>query len=29
MDFRFTDEQLAIRETIRELVQDRVAPRAA
>ena len=29
MDFRFTDEQIAIRETIRELVQDRVAPRAA
>src|ERR1700738_5021650 len=29
MDFRFTDEQLAIRETIRELVQDRVAPRPA
>src|SRR5205085_4375484 len=29
MDFRFTDEQLAIRETIRELVQDKVAPRAA
>jgi alkylation response protein AidB-like acyl-CoA dehydrogenase len=29
MNFDFTDEQLAIRETIRELVVDRVAPRAA
>src|SRR5258708_33081132 len=29
MDFDFSDEQLAIRDTIRELVQDRVAPRAA
>jgi alkylation response protein AidB-like acyl-CoA dehydrogenase len=29
MDFSFSDEQLAIRETIRELVQDKVAPRAA
>src|SRR5262249_50212240 len=29
MDFEFTAEQLAIRDTIRELVQDRVAPRAA
>jgi alkylation response protein AidB-like acyl-CoA dehydrogenase len=29
MDFNFSEEQLAIRETIRELVQDRVAPRAA
>jgi alkylation response protein AidB-like acyl-CoA dehydrogenase len=29
MDFSFDEEQLAIRETIRELVQDRVAPRAA
>src|SRR5262245_560831 len=29
MDFNFSDEQLAIRDTIRELVQDRVAPRAA
>ncbi len=29
MDFDFSPEQLAIRETIRELVQDRVAPRAA
>src|SRR5436853_3032902 len=29
MDFEFSEEQLAIRETIRELVQDRVAPRAA
>ena len=29
MDFEFTAEQQAIRDTIRELVQDRVAPRAA
>jgi alkylation response protein AidB-like acyl-CoA dehydrogenase len=29
MDFEFNAEQLAIRDTIRELVQDRVAPRAA
>src|SRR5438105_8696003 len=29
MDFGFSEEQLAIRETIRELVQDKVAPRAA
>src|SRR5258708_39327550 len=29
MNFDFTDEQLAIRETVRELVVDRVAPRAA
>src|SRR6266571_4263194 len=29
MDFEFSEEQVAIRETIRELVQDRVAPRAA
>jgi alkylation response protein AidB-like acyl-CoA dehydrogenase len=29
MDFTFTAEQLAIRETIRELVQDKVVPRAA
>src|SRR5260370_2608394 len=29
MDFEFTEEQIAIRDTIRELVQDRVAPRAA
>src|SRR2546430_2737328 len=29
MDFNFSEEQLAIRETIRELVQDKVAPRAA
>src|ERR1700716_3871860 len=29
MDFEFTEEQVAIRDTIRELVQDRVAPRAA
>src|ERR671936_227475 len=29
MDFEFTAEQVAIRDTIRELVQDRVAPRAA
>ncbi|HZV51411.1 MAG TPA: acyl-CoA dehydrogenase family protein [Candidatus Dormibacteraeota bacterium] len=29
MDFNFSDEQLAIRDTIRELVQDKVAPRAA
>ena len=29
MDFSFTEEQLAIRDTIREMVQDRVAPRAA
>src|SRR5215475_13571542 len=29
MDFDFSEEQLAIRDTVRELVQDRVAPRAA
>jgi alkylation response protein AidB-like acyl-CoA dehydrogenase len=29
MDFSFSEEQLAIRDTIRELVQDKVAPRAA
>ena len=29
MDYGFSAEQLAIRDTIRELVQDRVAPRAA
>jgi alkylation response protein AidB-like acyl-CoA dehydrogenase len=29
MDFELSAEQLAIRDTIRELVQDRVAPRAA
>jgi alkylation response protein AidB-like acyl-CoA dehydrogenase len=29
MDFSFSEEQLAIRDTIREIVQDRVAPRAA
>src|ERR1700716_3420846 len=29
MDFDFSEEQIAIRDTIRELVQDRVAPRAA
>lgn len=29
MDFEFTAEQHAIRDTIRELVQDRVAPRAS
>src|SRR5919109_2601884 len=29
MDFEFTAEQVAIRDTIRELVQDKVAPRAA
>ncbi len=29
MDFEFNEEQLAIRDTIRELVQDKVAPRAA
>jgi alkylation response protein AidB-like acyl-CoA dehydrogenase len=29
MDFEFSAEQVAIRDTIRELVQDRVAPRAA
>ncbi|HET9782625.1 MAG TPA: acyl-CoA dehydrogenase family protein [Candidatus Dormibacteraeota bacterium] len=29
MDFEFSAEQIAIRDTIRELVQDRVAPRAA
>src|SRR5579864_2202424 len=29
MDFEFNADQLAIRDTIRELVQDRVAPRAA
>ncbi len=29
MDFEFSEEQIAIRDTIRELVEDRVAPRAA
>ena len=29
MDFEFSEEQVAIRDTIRELVEDRVAPRAA
>src|SRR5215467_9686789 len=29
MDFQFSEEQLAIRDTVRELVQDKVAPRAA
>src|SRR5450759_2307582 len=29
MDFELTEEQVAIRDTIRALVQDRVAPRAA
>jgi alkylation response protein AidB-like acyl-CoA dehydrogenase len=29
MDFELTEEQQAIRDTIRELVEDRVAPRAA
>ena len=29
MQFEFSDEQLAIRDTIRELVRDRVVPRAA
>jgi alkylation response protein AidB-like acyl-CoA dehydrogenase len=29
MDFEFSEEQLAIRDTIHELVQDKVAPRAA
>ena len=29
MNFEFSEEQLAIRETIRELVADKVAPRAA
>src|SRR6202049_4652804 len=29
MDFEFSEEQVAIRDTVRELVQDRVAPRAA
>jgi alkylation response protein AidB-like acyl-CoA dehydrogenase len=29
VDFEFSAEQVAIRDTIRELVQDRVAPRAA
>jgi len=29
VDFAFSEEQLAIRDTIRELVQDKVAPRAA
>jgi len=29
MEFSFSEEQLAIRDTIRELVQDKVAPRAA
>ena len=28
MDFKFTPDQLAIRDTIRELVQDKVVPRA-
>src|ERR1700693_973563 len=29
MDFEFSAEQVAIRDTVRELVQDKVAPRAA
>src|SRR3981081_941679 len=29
MDFAFSPDQLAIRDTIRELVQDKVVPRAA
>src|SRR5437870_10057670 len=29
MDFELSEEQVAIRDTVRELVQDRVAPRAA
>src|ERR671930_1052202 len=29
MDLKFSEEQVAIRDTIRELVQDKVAPRAA
>ena len=29
MDFEFSEEQIAIRDTIRELVEDRVSPRAA
>src|SRR5712692_5698104 len=29
MNFELSEEQVAIRDTIRELVQDRVAPRAA
>ena len=29
MNFEFSDEQVAIRDTIRELVDDKVAPRAA
>src|SRR6202035_2244392 len=29
MDFDLSEEQIAIRDTIRELVQDKVAPRAA
>jgi len=29
VDFEFSEEQIAIRDTIRELVEDRVAPRAA
>jgi alkylation response protein AidB-like acyl-CoA dehydrogenase len=29
MEFSFSDEQVAIRDTIRELVQDKVVPRAA
>jgi alkylation response protein AidB-like acyl-CoA dehydrogenase len=29
VDFEFSEEQIAIRDTIRELVQDKVAPRAA
>ena len=29
MDLQFSEEQVAIRDTIRELVQDKVAPRAA
>src|SRR3984893_18006486 len=29
MDFEFSEEQVAIRDTVRELVQDRVAPRAS
>ena len=29
MDLKFSEEQVAVRDTIRELVQDKVAPRAA
>src|SRR5437016_12767221 len=29
MDFELSEEQVAIRDTIREVVQDKVAPRAA